>query len=225
MVKKLDDSVGDIVQALQNKQILNNTIIVFISDNGGITAGLSSNYASNWPLRGLKFSPFEGGVRVAGLIWAPYINLTTHIWKGYMHVVDWMPTLLRAAGANPPPDIDGIDLWNNIILNEESRRKEIFEIDDYSHFHSIISGDYKLITGTVKKEYSKYEGNYFRGVIGMGPSYLDAIQNCKLYSILEKMGKPFEIDEVEIRNKLRIDCNISYGANEKVCNPTDGKYI
>jgi len=54
MLWKLDESVGKIVEALQERNMLNNTIIVFSTDNGGPAAGFNNNAASNWPLRGVR---------------------------------------------------------------------------------------------------------------------------------------------------------------------------
>ena len=53
MVMKLDESVGRVMEALQQKGILSNTIVVFVSDNGAATEGIHPNSGSNWPLKGV----------------------------------------------------------------------------------------------------------------------------------------------------------------------------
>nr|CAD7603529.1 unnamed protein product [Timema genevievae] len=98
MVSKLDESVGRIMGALQRKGMLGDSIIVFISDNGAPTKGESPNWGSNYPLRGIKDTLWEGGVRVLGLVWSPLLQQTPRVSNQVMHVTDWLPTLYTAAG-------------------------------------------------------------------------------------------------------------------------------
>lgn len=53
MLWKLDESVGQVVEALRANQMLHNSVILFSTDNGGPAAGFNDNAASNWPLRGV----------------------------------------------------------------------------------------------------------------------------------------------------------------------------
>lgn len=100
MLSKLDDSVGKVVSALNKRGLLENSIIVFTTDNGGPAAGFNLNAASNWPLRGVKNTLWEGGVRGAALLWSPLINKPQRIASQRMHITDWLPTLFAIAGGN-----------------------------------------------------------------------------------------------------------------------------
>ena len=55
MVSKLDESVGLVTAALDEAGLLNNTLIIFTTDNGGPAQGFNMNAASNWPLRGVNY--------------------------------------------------------------------------------------------------------------------------------------------------------------------------
>lgn len=55
MIKNLDDSVAEVFNALHTNNMLDNTIFVFVSDNGAPTNGIHRNYGSNWPLKGVSF--------------------------------------------------------------------------------------------------------------------------------------------------------------------------
>lgn len=222
MVKKLDDSVGDIVKSLSKKGILDNTIIVFISDNGGITSGISANNAINYPLRGLKFTPFEGGIRVNGLVWSKNLTQGEHLWQGYMHVSDWLPTLSSAVGLDPPSNIDGVDLWDSIVSNKESKRNVIFEINDYTGYMTIISDHYKLVTGIVPTDYSNHQGDKLRDIIETSPSYEKAIMNSAMYTILSDNGIPFQMSDTKLRDEIKVSCN-SNKLKTEICYPTNGE--
>ncbi|KAH6938606.1 hypothetical protein HPB50_011046 [Hyalomma asiaticum] len=100
MVTALDYSVGEIISSLDEAGILNNSFIVFASDNGAPATFWDARAASPWPLRGEKDTLFEGGVRVPGIVWAPK-SLRQRMGSEYMplfHASDWLPTLYELAG-------------------------------------------------------------------------------------------------------------------------------
>lgn len=94
MVSKLDESVGTVVEALEAKGMLQNSVIVFVSDNGAPTVGTFQNWGSNYPLRGIKDTLFEGGVRDTAFIWSPLIVQSGRVSNDLVHITDWLPTLL-----------------------------------------------------------------------------------------------------------------------------------
>ncbi|XP_025417758.1 arylsulfatase B-like [Sipha flava] len=162
MVSKLDESVGRVVQALDEQKMLHNTIIVFMSDNGspsfddsgrnfGSAAGVTPNWGSNFPYRGIKNTLWEGGVKSPSLIWAPHFQENPRVSKQLMHITDWLPTLYSAAGGNPgflPKDMDGTDQWTALTLNLPSQRNFVLlNIDEKQRYAAIIKDSWKLIVG------------------------------------------------------------------------------
>lgn len=93
MVKVLDDSIGRIMTTLEHYKMENNTLIIFTTDNGGQNA----DGGNNWPLRGNKANNFEGGVRGFGFAWGEMLAKKS-MTSALMHVTDWVPTLVNAAG-------------------------------------------------------------------------------------------------------------------------------
>ncbi|KAG0417695.1 hypothetical protein HPB47_005407 [Ixodes persulcatus] len=110
MLDALDESIGRVVEALDNAGILEDTIIVFSSDNGGAPYGLQSNRAYNWPLRGAKFTLWEGSVRVPAFVWSPKFLKKSRVSNQLMHISDWLPTLYTAA-ESLNPDGAVVQLW------------------------------------------------------------------------------------------------------------------
>lgn len=98
MVAKLDESIGRVVSALEESNMLHNSIILFLSDNGAPTIGLYPNWGSNYPFRGIKETLWEGGTRGAAFIWSPLITQTPRVSNELIHISDWLPTLYAAAG-------------------------------------------------------------------------------------------------------------------------------
>ncbi|XP_045487182.1 uncharacterized protein LOC123689764 [Pieris rapae] len=115
-----------------------------------------------------------------------------------MHVSDWMPTLLKAAGATPPEDIDGIDLWESITSNKSSKRNVIFEIDDYTGSAAIIEDEFKLVLGTIVTEYCNHKGRELKGLTCDPPTYKKALTESAIYSVITEMDKRFLFNIVQV---------------------------
>ncbi|XP_060557801.1 arylsulfatase B-like isoform X1 [Ruditapes philippinarum] len=153
MVAALDDSVGAVVKTLESRGMMNNTIIMFTTDNGGPANGFDANAANNFPLRGVKATLWEGGVRGVGFIHSPLLQKQGYVYNNMLHVCDWLPTLYSAAGGSPRvmKNLDGYDHWEALSRNRKGKRKEILHnIDPKGQGHSGLRvGDYKILVGDV----------------------------------------------------------------------------
>lgn len=110
LVEAMDEAVGLVLKTLEEKGALDNTIIVFTSDNGGVASG--DNFStSNLPLRGGKGYQWEGGTREPFFIRVPGMNQVS---RSEVPVIgtDFYPTLLELIGAKPKPEqhVDGRSL-------------------------------------------------------------------------------------------------------------------
>uniref|UniRef100_A0A1I8MGB3 Sulfatase N-terminal domain-containing protein n=1 Tax=Musca domestica TaxID=7370 RepID=A0A1I8MGB3_MUSDO len=162
MASKLDESVGRIIQALDKAQMLSNSIILFLSDNGAPSVGLYSNTGSNWPLKGQKNSPWEGGLRVPGVIWSPLLKNPGSIFHPPIYMADWLPTLAAAAEIELNLPLDGLNLWPDLVDGVElfdpfERQREIVHIlDEIWNVTSYMRGQWKYIRGTtINGEYDR----------------------------------------------------------------------
>ncbi|XP_076376940.1 arylsulfatase I isoform X2 [Megalopta genalis] len=150
VVSKLDQGVGEVMDALRTRGMLENSIVLFMSDNGAPTEGFLSNRGSNYPLRGMKDSPWEGGTRGVAAVWSPLIKAPRRVSNQMMFMSDWLPTLLSAAGVNGEQfsHIDGFDLWPALVSNGQSPRSEIvININDVDNYTAIRRGDFKYVIG------------------------------------------------------------------------------
>ncbi|XP_036326647.1 arylsulfatase B-like [Rhagoletis pomonella] len=151
MVSRLDDSVGRVIRALSNKAMLNNSIVLLYSDNGAPTVGIHSNAGSNHPFRGQKESPWEGGIRSAGLIWSPLLQQQSYVSNQVVHAIDWLPTLTSAAGIELPSKmkLDGVNLWRVLSENGAAQpRRLIHVLDDNVGYSAFTRGTLKYVNGT-----------------------------------------------------------------------------
>jgi arylsulfatase I/J len=122
LVALLDDAVGGVVDALRTRGWWDETLMLFSSDNGA-PLDVQESGGNNWPLRGGKYSSWEGGVRVPAFVSGgalpPARRGATE--AGAVHLADWLATFAavagvrdtadaRAAAAGLPP-IDSLDVW------------------------------------------------------------------------------------------------------------------
>ncbi|KAL7036444.1 hypothetical protein ACKWTF_008813 [Chironomus riparius] len=148
MIYQLDKSVGEIVKALKDNNHLDDSIVIFYSDNGGPTTGLHSTAASNYPLRGQKQSGWEGAIRTNAIVYAPSLPKAV-VRNNLFYIADWLPTLKTIAGANFKINtkIDGID-QTKMLYNNRELRNELVTIDDVFGFGSYIFNGLKLVNGS-----------------------------------------------------------------------------
>ena len=108
MLSALDDAVGNVLKTLHDKNLDDNTIVVFMSDNGGPTL---TNSSSNVPLRGYKGQMWEGGIRVPMMIRYPAKIEAGKVYDEPVISFDLAATFCKAANvAFDPKEIDGVDL-------------------------------------------------------------------------------------------------------------------
>ncbi|MFM8376912.1 MAG: sulfatase, partial [Phenylobacterium sp.] len=106
IVTRMDLQIGRVLDALDARGLAEDTLVIFTSDNGG------ERFSDNWPFTGMKTELLEGGLRVPALLrWPGRVAAGTTCDQVTL-TMDWMPTLLAAAGGSPHPDfpMDGIDL-------------------------------------------------------------------------------------------------------------------
>ena len=136
-LKAMDDAIGRVMDALELKGVLGDTLVMFLNDNGG-----PQSAGWNAPYRGKKSEYHEGGIRVPAVLrWPDEIPAGSER-DALLHVVDLFPTFAGLAGAETAGDLplDGLDIWETIAEGAASPRSEVV------HSLEVIRvGDWKLI--------------------------------------------------------------------------------
>lgn len=153
MLAQLDDGVGRVITRLRELGLEKNTLIVFLSDNGGPTRELTS---SNAPLRGEKGQLLEGGVRVPFLAQWPGRLPTGHDESRLVSSLDLFPTALAAVGANVEAQLDGVNLLPHLAApsNVPIRREHYWRMGAQAAF---IQDGWKIHRGRGDQSWQLYD--------------------------------------------------------------------
>ncbi|UAM97981.1 sulfatase [Polaribacter litorisediminis] len=152
LVESMDDAVGIVLNQLKESGLDKNTIVIFTSDNGGVSSG--DNFStSNLPFKGGKGYQWEGGIREPYLIYIPWSTSKQKTIEYPVTGADFYPTLLDYANINliPNQHQDGISLKPILEANQTPKERPLYW--HYPHYgnqggdpSSIIrKGDWKLI--------------------------------------------------------------------------------
>ena len=153
MLSSLDQSVGKILEAVERNQIAQNTLVVFLSDNGGPTRELTS---SNAPLRGEKGSMYEGGVRVPFMMKFPGRLNAGETYSHPVSSMDLFATSASLAGTSAKSKIDGVDLMPYLTGKTADRPHEEF-FWRQGNRAGLRLGDWKLVRHGNRKAVAKWE--------------------------------------------------------------------
>jgi len=174
MVALIDQGMDLIRAALFGRGMWDNTVVIFISDNGGLTPRMDQPpstycndpyYGFNYPLRGRKYSFWEGGIRTVGFVYSPNQLLVPQAVQGTQYgglvtMTDWRATILGLAQLPNLVDgdeggMDSIDQWDSLMGNAPpARQSYVFQYWDQAGRYGAIWHDldgnnhmYKLMIG------------------------------------------------------------------------------
>ena len=141
MIHHMDEGIGSLVAALRAEGLLEDTLIVFTSDNGG------ERFSDNWPFVGGKMDLTEGGIRVPWIAHWPAQIPPGSVSAQHCMTMDWSATLLELGGGAPHPDypLDGVSLA--AVLRDPARvlDRPLFWRMNYRQQRAMRHGDWKYL--------------------------------------------------------------------------------
>lgn len=190
MMSAMDDNIGRVLDKLRAEKLDENTLITFISDNGGPTMqGTTMNGSINSPLRGSKRTTLEGGIRVPFLLAWKGTLPAGKVYESPVIQLDLLPTALAAAGveAQPAAKLDGVNLLPFLSGKATGNPHETL-LWRFGQQMAIRHGDWKLV-------------RYDTAADGTKPG----VTKHKLYNLADDIGeshdlaadKPDKVKELE----------------------------
>lgn len=158
MITRLDRDVGRILDLLDELKLSEDTLVIFTSDNGPITAGGQDPefFDSNGPLRDLKFTLREGGIRVPCLArWPGRIapGSTTGFVSDF---ADMFPTFAELAGATPPAGLDGVSIVPTLLDQPAKQKSRDHHYWEAAPAQALRQGDWKVYRGAPNRTVELY---------------------------------------------------------------------
>jgi arylsulfatase A-like enzyme len=138
MIHHMDVGIGKLVQALRDSGQLDNTLIVFTSDNGG------ERFSDNWPLVGGKMDLTEGGIRVPYIAHWPAGISSGQVSEQHCLTMDWSATMLAAGGAQAVQPLDGVSLLP-VLQGGAAFERPLYWRMNHRSQRAYRSGDWKYL--------------------------------------------------------------------------------
>ena len=141
MIQSLDANIGRVLQALDVQGLSGNTIVIFTSDNGG------ERFSKVWPFSGMKSELLEGGLRIPAIVRWPDRVAAGSVSEQVMISMDWMPTLLAAAGTQMDPayPADGENLLPTLTSRSVPRPRKLYWRFKAGAQRAVREGDWKYL--------------------------------------------------------------------------------
>jgi arylsulfatase A-like enzyme len=141
MIEAMDTQIGRVLKALDDNRLAGNTIVIFTSDNGG------ERFADTWPFTGRKTELLEGGLRIPSIISWPGRIPQGKTSDQVSITMDWMPTLLAAAGVSPDPALppDGMNLLPHLTSGSAPVSRTLYWRYKANAQRAIRDGDFKFL--------------------------------------------------------------------------------
>jgi arylsulfatase A-like enzyme len=141
MIERMDMQIGRVLQALDANGLTENTIVIFTSDNGG------ERFADTWPFTGRKTELLEGGLRIPVLMCWPARLRPGLVTQQVCISMDWLPTLLAAAGsaADPAYPSDGTNLLPVLTPDAAPVPRKLFWRYKANAQRAARDGDWKIL--------------------------------------------------------------------------------
>eukprot|EP00927_Polykrikos_kofoidii_P070735 TRINITY_DN6712_c0_g1_i5.p1 TRINITY_DN6712_c0_g1~~TRINITY_DN6712_c0_g1_i5.p1 ORF type:complete len:592 (-),score=67.00 TRINITY_DN6712_c0_g1_i5:153-1832(-) len=236
MVNFLDDQLANITDTMKHLGMWDNTLMVLTSDNGGYVknpdGGCNTTYGatsegsdvghgtacfngeaggSNFPLRGGKYSNFEGGIRVNAFLSGGFLPHKVRGTKqeGMMHIADWYRTLAEGiAGVDPSdswavasnlPDIDSLNMWPMLSGSVQKSPRE--DVGILVTRDLLVQGRWKFVRGNTTMQGASWSGPQYPNASTASSAVSDQSFNCPARGCLyDVVADPTEHDEVSGRH-------------------------